>query len=210
VAVTDDIPLRRLPTQARAEDKVRRMLDAADRLLATEGSAALGTKPLAEAAGVSVGTVYNWFADKDAIAEALALRHWGELAGLVAELAAECEAGTVDDPVGRTLDELAGGFRARPGFLALWFGELRTERLRDATRPFRTAVAESVLRMLTVAHPGSDASDRATVARMIVLLGDGILREAFRLDRAGDALVLAEGRIALRAYIEQRLSGGAA
>jgi hypothetical protein len=39
----------------------------------------------------------------------------------------------------------------------------------------------------------------------VVLLGDGILREAFRQNRAGETTVLAEGGHALRAYIDLRL-----
>ena len=113
-----------------------------------------------------------------------------------------------DDPVGELLDVLAAGFRARPGFLALWFGGLRTERLRDVTRPYRTEVAGSVERMLAAARPNAEPELRNAVARMIVLLCDGILREAFRLDRQGDAVVLVEGAHVIRAYIGDRLKEG--
>jgi hypothetical protein len=40
---------------------------------------------------------------------------------------------------------------------------------------------------------------------MAVLAGDGLLREAFRRNRRGDAAVLAESKIMLRAYIAERL-----
>jgi hypothetical protein len=40
---------------------------------------------------------------------------------------------------------------------------------------------------------------------MSVLIGDALLREAFRLDRDGDAQLLAEGRHALRCYVTARL-----
>jgi AcrR family transcriptional regulator len=178
-------------------------IDAADAVLAGEG--VLGTRPVAEAAGVSIGSVYHWFPDKESIALALALRHWSELSELVAAISARAEAGELLDPVGEALAVLAAGFRARPGFLALWFGELRTTELREATRPSREHVAASVLRILHVTHPESDPALRATVARVVTLLGDGVLREAFRVDREGDPLLLAEGAYALRAYITQRL-----
>jgi hypothetical protein len=42
-------------------------------------------------------------------------------------------------------------------------------------------------------------------ARIVVLLGDGLLREAFRLDPEGDPIVLDEGRHALAAYVATRL-----
>jgi len=200
-------PLRRAPTRPRGQDTVDRLLASADRLLAREGAAALSTTRVAEVAGMSVGTVYNWFPDKQSIAEALALDYWRELADLLAGVADAAQHGTLDDPVGAGLDALAAGFRARPGFLALWFGGLRTERLRDVTRPYRDEVSASVERTLAVSHPRAAPQLRQTVARMVVLLGDGILREAFRLDRAGDASLLAEGAVALSAYVASRLEG---
>jgi len=198
-------PLRRAPTQKRARDRVERILDAADRLLAEEGAEALGTKQVAAAAGISIGSLYFWFPDKESIAEELALRYWSELGDLVAGVAEATETGELEDPVGEVLDALAAGFRARPGFLALWFGGLRTERLRDATRPYREEVASCVERILVARSPHIGAGLKHTVARMVVLLGDGILREAFRLNRDGETVVLAEGGHVLRAYIDQRL-----
>ena len=127
---------------------------------------------------------------------------------LVAAIADRAEAGELTDPIGEAFAALAGGFRARPGFLALWFGELRTAQLREATRPSRERVAGSVRRILEVTHPASDAELRPIVARVVTLLGDGVLREAFRVDRDGDPLLLAEGTHALRVYVTERLERG--
>ncbi len=198
--------LRRLPTQQRARDRVERVLDAADRLLAEEGIGALGTKPVALEAGVSIGSLYFWFPDKESIAQALALRYWDELAGVVAEVADRVQAGRLEDPVGAVVNALAAGFRARPGFLALWFDGLRTERLREATRPVRERVAADVARGLSgVGERPAPPARLAATARMVVLVGDGILREAFRVDREGDPFLLQEGARVLRAYINDRL-----
>jgi hypothetical protein len=103
------------------------------------------------------------------------------------------------------IDGLAQGFRSRPGFLALWFGGLRTERVRNATRPAREGFARSVEGMLALRWADADTDTRVVVARMVVLLGDGLLREAFRLDPDGDRMVIEEGTRALEAYIEARL-----
>jgi AcrR family transcriptional regulator len=195
--------LRRAPTQRRAQQRIQRILDAADAVLAREG--VIGTRSIAQAAGVSIGSLYHWFPDKESIALALALRHWSELSELVADIVRRAEADELSDPVGQTFAALAAGFRARPGFLALWFGELRTAELREATRPSRERVAESVQRILDVTRPASDPELRPTVARVVTLLGDGVLREAFRVDRDGDPLLLDEGARALRAYVTDRL-----
>src|ERR1700730_9765898 len=85
----NDIPdleakLRHVPIQARSRERLRLVLDAADRVLADEGPGAFTTTRLAEAAGIPVGSVYRYFPDKQAIVEALALRYWSDFEDLVA------------------------------------------------------------------------------------------------------------------------------
>ena len=197
--------LRRVPQQERSREKLRRLLDAADVVLAREGADALSTVRIAEVAGVSVASLYRYLPDKQAIAEELAVRYWQELSALVTAVAVSDESEQLADPFAAVLDALADGFRARPGFLALWYGGLRTERIRDATRSTRNTVADSVRRMIAVHWPETSFELRLTAARMCVLIGDGMLREAFRIDRDGDPLVLAEARHALNGYLAVRL-----
>jgi AcrR family transcriptional regulator len=197
--------LRRVPKQERSREKLRRLLDAADEVLAEEGAAALSTVRIAELADVSVASLYRYFPDKEAIAEELALRYWDELSDLIAGVADAAEREPLADPFAAVIDALAAGFRARPGFLALWYGGLRTERVRDITRPRRVIAGESVLRIIAVQWPDSEPELRGTVAQLSVLIGDALLREAFRLDRDGDPLVLSEGSHALRCYVTARL-----
>ncbi len=192
--------------QARSRERLRRVLDAADEVLAGEGPDAFTTTRVAEAAGVSVGSIYRFFPDKAAIVEALAVRYWSDFEDLVAGVAEADGAQPLDDPVGAVLDVLVAGFRARPGFLGLWFGGLRTEAVRDATRPTRTAIARSIGRILQRHWPAASRRTLTRVSEMAVLAGDGLLREAFRRDRQGDATVLAESKAMLRAYIVERLA----
>ena len=202
--------LRRIPQQARSRARVERVLVAAGQVLTQEGAAGLTTTRVADAAGISVGSLYQYFPDKESIVEALALRYWSELTELVAAVAEADERDPLADPVGAVLDALVGGFRARPDFLALWYGGLRSEQVRDATRPVRSEMGRSLGRVLAVHWPDAPTGLRATVARMLVLIGDGLLREAFRLDPRGDATVLEEGRHALDAYLARRLEAAAA
>lgn len=62
---------RRKPTQERAEVTVQAILDATALLLVEEGYSKLSTNRIARRAGVSIGSLYHYFADKDAITEAL-------------------------------------------------------------------------------------------------------------------------------------------
>jgi AcrR family transcriptional regulator len=200
-----DPPLRNPPTQARSRERLRLVLDAADDVLISDGANAFTTTRVAAAAGVPVGSVYRFFDDKEAIAEALAVRYWRDFDDLVEGIAIADQRAPLADPAGAVLEALAAGFRARPGFLVLWYGGLRTERVRDSTRHARAAIASSIERILTVHWPASAEHARATAAAMVVLAGDGLLREAFRRDRNGDPRVLGEGKLMLDAYLDARL-----
>jgi AcrR family transcriptional regulator len=200
-----DKQLRNVPRQARSRARLRSVLDAADALLTREGAEAFTAARLAAEAGVPVGSVYHYFLDKEAIVEALALRYWSDFEDLVAGVAESDEQTPLGEPAGAVLETLAAGFRARPGFLALWFGGLRTERVREITRPTRTAIAASIVRILAVHWPSVDPSDRQAAAMMLVIAGDGLLREAFRTVPGGDEWLLGEGQLMLDAYMTARL-----
>ncbi len=65
--------LRRQPRQARARATRAAIFEATTRILETEGEARLNTNRIAEVAGVSVGTLYQYFGSKQAILSAMAL-----------------------------------------------------------------------------------------------------------------------------------------
>ncbi|MFZ5959219.1 TetR family transcriptional regulator [Pseudomonas knackmussii] len=72
---------RRRPRQARALEKIELILEASRRILDRHGLEGFTTNHVAELAGVSVGTLYQYFPNKDRILDELA-RH--ELAQLTA------------------------------------------------------------------------------------------------------------------------------
>jgi AcrR family transcriptional regulator len=64
-------PARKAPLQSRSKVTVDVILEAAIRILESEGSLAMTTSRVAEVAGVSVGTLYQYFGNRDAILDAL-------------------------------------------------------------------------------------------------------------------------------------------
>jgi len=76
---------RRTPRQARAEGTVDAILDAAFQLLEADGVEKLTTNHVAQRAGVSIGTVYQYFASKQDILAALAQRRAGAVRDAIAE-----------------------------------------------------------------------------------------------------------------------------
>ncbi len=63
---------RKQPVQKRAEFTVKAIIDAAHELLLKQGVDAVTTRQVAERAGVAIGTLYQYFPDRDAILMRLA------------------------------------------------------------------------------------------------------------------------------------------
>lgn len=80
---------RRRPTQERARATCEAVLDATVKIAHREGLDAITTNRVAEVAGVSIGSLYQYFPNKDAIFEALHHRHAEESEQLIAALLVE-------------------------------------------------------------------------------------------------------------------------
>ncbi len=70
---------RKQPQQARSRETVKAILGGATRVLSREGYDRASTNQIAEAAGVSIGSVYQFFPNKEAIFAALRKRFFEEL-----------------------------------------------------------------------------------------------------------------------------------
>jgi AcrR family transcriptional regulator len=77
------ISLRKQPQQARSADLVAAILEAAVQVLAKEGAQRFTTARVAEKAGVSVGSIYQYFPNKAAILFRLQSDEWRQTTDLL-------------------------------------------------------------------------------------------------------------------------------
>ncbi|MES2489981.1 MAG: TetR/AcrR family transcriptional regulator [Pseudomonadota bacterium] len=75
-----DLEPKKRPAQPRAKATVTAMLDAAAQILEREGYDGVTTNHVAEAAGVSIGSLYEYFPNKQSIIAAALARELGEIA----------------------------------------------------------------------------------------------------------------------------------
>ncbi len=80
---------RKLPRQARAHATVNAILEATVQVLDREGLDAASTTRIAEVAGVSVGSLYQYFSHRDAILDALQDREFERAIGLMQAVLAD-------------------------------------------------------------------------------------------------------------------------
>lgn len=91
---------RKIPRQGRSRATVDAMLDACAEGLISRGYDALTTNSISDRAGVSIGTLYEYFPNRDAIAATLAGRAFQRMV-----LAMR---GSLDDNIARKVDDLTG------------------------------------------------------------------------------------------------------
>jgi AcrR family transcriptional regulator len=71
--------MRKAPRQARSRATVEAILDAGAQLLGRHGWAKFTTNEVAETAGASIGTLYQYFPNKFALIDAITRRHFDEV-----------------------------------------------------------------------------------------------------------------------------------
>lgn len=113
--------MRRKPRQARSQERVNRILDVAEKLFVEEGYAATTTNAIATQAGVSIGSLYQFFPDKAAILQALALRYGELLHQRLAALNTEAFISLpLPDYVDHIIDTTNQFFDEFPGYYAIF------------------------------------------------------------------------------------------
>ncbi|MEV6010829.1 TetR/AcrR family transcriptional regulator [Streptomyces sp. NPDC051976] len=193
-AQSADSGLRRAPVQQRSTERLERILDACARLLDEGGYERLSTRAVAARAGVPIGSVYRFFSDKRALADALAHRNLDEFVERAAARLAEPGAG----PEWRTavdilVDEYTAMKRTAPGFALLDFGV-----------PGETNhnLADRLPALLGDRLSVDPADPRLRLALVIAVeVADTALQLAFRDDPSGDPDVIAETKTLIRAYL---------
>ena len=198
--------VRREPRQARSRARVAQILASADEILSLDGFEALTVRRIALEAAVPVGSIYQFFPDKAAVVDALAHSYLSEFDAAIEAMVADAEdpegADGWVDPVGRMVEEFAGLYRSRPGYVALWSGRHLSPELARADEANNLAIAAGVRRILLARGILADGAEMDLIAQIAVRVADALLQFAFASAPGGDELVLEELKTLLRLYLQ--------
>jgi AcrR family transcriptional regulator len=197
---------RRNPVQERSLETVARALSAASALLGRGVSVeALTTAQIAHAACMSVGGLYRFFPDKQAIFDAIAVRHM-ELfqermgAAIIADFPASPE-----DFLAVVIDAFVAYLDENPDFRTLAFGAPGGGRyISRMTREAyaETRVAEMVMEFIEGAFEIEPSPELAFRLRLATEIGDRLLGFALeQTEAAARARVLDEMKLLLGQYL---------
>jgi AcrR family transcriptional regulator len=196
---------RREPVQERSRRRVEAILDAAERLVVESGVDAVTTRGIADAAGVPVASLYQYFADKEAVLLALAGRDMAEMdQQVLADLADVTGRGslTVGTLVETAVRAFVTVYARRPAFVEIYLRGRTNTALHAFGREHNVRVATA---LRDIALRSGLAREEFTVeaAVLAVEVGDRVFQLAYEHDLRGDAALVEEGIVLLTAYLER-------
>lgn len=207
--MSSEATLRRHPSQMRGQQRIEAILDAAERLFAAGGYDATSTNQIAAAAHASIGSLYQFFPNKEAILRALVVRYQAQMRAVLQDALATADPEDALPPAAildHVLDPLVAAYARGYRTLALLLALPRAGEGARAGEP----LVEEIVRMLDarVARrlPHANPERRALAVRMVV----ETVRALLPLTATADGLVrpeaVAEMKRMVRAYIEDVLT----
>ncbi|MBY0277020.1 TetR/AcrR family transcriptional regulator [Candidatus Binatia bacterium] len=166
---------RRKPRQARSQATVEVILAAAARVFARAGYAATTTNHVAAKAGVSIGSLYEYFPSKDAILVALTERHVDEAERELGRVLAALGAARppLDEAITRLVRTMVELHARDPGLHRVLFEEAPLPaKLRERVALLETGMAAALARLL--GGHGFDREEARTAAAMAVQVAESL------------------------------------
>jgi AcrR family transcriptional regulator len=170
---------RKQPRQERSRQTVAAILGAAAQVFERRGYAAGTTDAIAERAGVSVGSVYQYFPNKDAILVALVERHVEEGFAMVSRLLREAreEPVEIDALLRRFVDAMIALHDREPRLHRVLFEEIPLPAsLRRRLERREEAIADEVAELI-VERLGLAVRDPSLAAYMLVHSVEGLVHD---------------------------------
>ena len=179
--------------QARGERRIAQLLEAAATVFTTTGYTAASTNAIAREAGVSPGTLYQFFPNKEAIAIELGGRLVHEMQTAYGEALAPVDPATpLEEVVGAAVDRFMAFNCDHPVFFALMHGPDIPGRMAEDHDALHAGLISRLETLMTSLLPEAPQADVTRTAHMV--LG---------LYKAGLELVLAHEGAEREAYIRE-------
>lgn len=167
---------RKMPTQARSAALMDALVEATARVLADDGYRGATTKRIAAVAGVSVGSLYQYFPGKDALVFAVQRRHFDQVMGALARVSL-----APDQPLGGAIGGFVAGMVAGHDLDARLHRALTEQMLRLGPAPFRETQSQAVAMVRGILGLRRDelaVTDLDTAAWLLVTTVEGAVHAA--------------------------------
>lgn len=190
--------------QERGRRRIDQILRAGAHVFAEQGYEGATTNAIAAAAGISPGSLYQFFKNKDDIAHALAELYVGQLAEARAEAFENVANLPVDRLIDDVIDPIVAFNAANPGFKALFARTDMPASLRAAVAPIQEAVHRSVAQAISAQIPILTAAELDRTVTVAVHIVRGMMPPIVAAEGADRGELVAELKTVLIGYLRSR------
>lgn len=192
---------RRVPQQARAERRVNELLEAAAAVIAEVGYEATTMTAVAERAGASIGAVYQYFPNKEAVVRALRLQYGDEMEARWTAVAHEASGSSIEALVERIFHVLVEFWDFRPAYIPLLSAPTRYRRDPASRNRLRGHFAD----LFRAIRPDLNAQEAFRIANVALQIVKGLHPLYGDASAAERRSLLREFETALTVYLKARL-----
>ena len=189
-----------MPTQVRSRERVGRILDVASQIVVSGGVEALTTRSIAEAAEIPVASVYQYFADRDAILLALVERDTAEMDEQVRADLGALQKLSIASVVQTTMRAYTSVYARRPDFLEIWVRGRSVVAVNDYGRQHNRRTAAE-LREFALAAGLVRPDTPLAATELAVEIGDRVFQLAYESTPDGDEFLISQGIAMVTAYL---------
>ena len=193
--------MRKTPQQQRSRQTVERILLAGQQILAADGYSSFSTNRVADAAGVSPGSLYQYFPDKASIIDVILDRYWTRVADRVTA-ALSAHLADEDDPVRAIAEALVGALEQDAALMRVVAEELPIARFKERRAALGQRIGDMLAAYLTLVG-GLDREQAVRRAWVLVVAAEAVASRWVLDDPGLDrAQVVDELTTLARAYTE--------
>lgn len=142
--VNASVSPRKAPVQERSKETVRRIFDAAARVLEDRGYDGLSTNRIAAAAGISPGSLYQYFPNKEAILKAMVSEYTDQLVNRVSIKLRQIIREDPANLVSRGVEAQVDAMLERPEILRVIAEQLPEHTRAEVLKPLERLMGEMV------------------------------------------------------------------
>lgn len=196
--------MRRHPKQARSQERVHHILDVAEQLFIEQGYEQTTTRAIAKEAAIAIGSLYQFFPDKEAIVRALANRYFEQEYRMFVQLhadLAEVEIATYIDRMIDAFDQFADehpGYRAVLGQLI----DLMTAADANTLNDYDQLILLGLADFLAKRNPRLSTARCQVIATTLLKAASELLWLAVTSDRSQRRALVAETKTMITAYLQ--------
>jgi AcrR family transcriptional regulator len=194
--------MRRLPKQTRGEERIAAILQAATEVFQEVGFDVATTKMIAQRANTAIGSLYDFFPNKEAIATRLSEQYLDEMQALYeGVLTDELVHASASQFVDRVLDPFVQYHQTHQGMLALWLQSQDDSRLSAMRQNLTEVVARRTAWILIKRYPHCDETSALRYSLMCMHTMHALMTLAIDHGQI-DEEIIAESKTMMRAYLQ--------